>query len=329
MTAESETGKTTDIAATPEIRNPLLDSVPLVISSFDEWRTRWNGTDYLAERLGLLYYLTLEKKLLTEEAISFLLDLADGHNSSLNFAVLGERHDHSLKRAKIARKAFEVLCLTFFKEDLDHRVYWFRMLSEEALFQKVLWFLRLDDRYRLYNDPHKSTESTHHDEVFRSFLETFAPLGWSSYYHDVRFDKSTIARLTAARPQFIEILYYLGKLHCLNGQELDEASLQRLTEIALSENLTIPPAKVDDQPCRKPRDLVEAILGGSFAAQLIFLHRTRVEERECLNRLYQESQRQQKEERRERELADLRKQQEELRQREKRLKKPWAKTTPG
>lgn len=323
-----------------EVKHPLLEFVPAIFNSFEEWLAKWNTATYLAEKLGLLHSLTIEKSWWNEERlVSFLLGVADGCDDYCNFRVDKESGgynntymiDNAEKRKNIAEKAFSVLCLKFFKDGAgNEKPLWWWMLENETLFRKVLWFLRLDDGYRrrLFNRHLIGTDDSnnHQKEVFRVFVDKFARLGWkfhsmSERHHDEKTDELVRNRLVASRPQFIEILYELGELNWLNGQELDTASLKKLTKLALDQDLNLPRTNVYDSSSsyRKPISLEEAVLGGSVAAQIVLLHRIRENEQKRINALYEESKRQQQSKERQLQLNEVEAQRRKLEQKAKKL----------
>jgi len=262
--------------------------------------------------------------------VSLLLDIADGYKHEANFQGIGDRQTAKNRRS-IAEKAFGVLCLRFFKtETSPEDCLWWWMLEEEVLFQKVLWFLRPGIYGGLHNfdgDTHRAN-TDHHQEVFRAFLSRFARLGWdfrgtSRRHWDEKVDEAVSVRLTASRPQLIDVLRVLGELNWLNRQQLDTASLKKLTDLAMAEHYSLPLTRADrSNGYRKPVNLKEAILGGSVPAQIVFLHRVREKQQRRMEALYKESCRQEEEARRQRELQDLARQQEALAQRAAELKKP-------
>lgn len=298
-----------------EKKHPLLGFKPITFDYFDDWLLRWNNTDYLAEKLGLLHYLTMENCWWEDQfLVHLLLVFADGYNEESNFIVRrGFDQDSGAKsRKSIAEKAFAVLCLKFFKGNVrNERPSWCWMLENEVLFKKVLWFLRPNDRGRLHNYRcNMSGTSDHQQETFRVFLTEFAKLGWdwSGFERrmDVRFDESIIKRLVASRPQLIDVLYELDKLDWLNGQELDEPSLKKLKEMALCSELSLPEIDVfRSRSYRKPATLEEAALGGSVAAEVILLHGVKEKERKRIDAIYQASRRKRQEEEQRRQLAEL------------------------
>lgn len=292
-----------------EEKHPLMEFVPTTINSSEEWLARWNGTPYLDERLGLLHSLTAKSGWRAESnLVSLLLSVADGYAYDSTFAsrssaFLGYNKATVKNRKAIAEKAFSTLCLRFFKDDAEsyEEPSWWWMLKDEALFQKVLWFLRPSIwSTSLHNGGRICEDSNDHQVgIFRTFVRKFAHLGWkfphSKPHWDEQTTKAVKQRLVAARPRLIDILLGLRELGWLNKQEidLDAQSIKKLTEIALSSNLPLPTTQASrtDDSYRKPKSLEEAVLGGSVAAEILLLHRVRQKERERIARQYKASER--------------------------------------
>ena len=321
-----------------ESKHPLLGFVPATFNSFEEWLAGWNGNTYLDRKLGLLHSLTTEGGWWNKpELVSFLLEVADGYCSDCNFIVSSEKEGYcnngsinAKNRQAIAEKAFGVLCMKFFKGGAEYEIAsWWWMLKNESLFQKTLWFLRPQKVFdkRLYNCEHiHSIPLGHHQEVFRIFLRRFARLGWNfrsirERHWDEEIEGLISGRLVASRPQFIDILHELNDLTWLNGQELDPASLSKLTEMALSEEYDLPSPDVDSPGYRKPINLQEAVLGGSIAAQVVLLYRIRNREQLRINALFEKSRRRQKTQAERLELVELENQRQELAKRKRELQK--------
>lgn len=319
-----------------EPTHPLLGFTPTDFNSFEEWLEKWNGTTRLAERLGLLHSLIEGGWWAKRELVSLFLEVADGYDHESNFVVHKEYDAYNRiakSRKSIAEKAFAVLCLRFFKEGKEYgNPSWWWMLEDEILFNKVLWFLGRSENQRGLRDCcFGSTDAgKHQHEVFRVFTRKFVRLGWefrsmSERHWDSSANEPVKKRLVAARPQFIDILCALGELNWLDGKELDAASLKKLTQMALEESVSLPPEKVfESGSYRKPRSLEEAILGGSVAARIVFLHRICEKERKRIKALYEESRRQQQDVDRQRELAKLKQQREALERKAEELAKTAA-----
>ncbi len=284
--------------------HPLMKFVPTDYS-IEEWLARWNETKHLADRLGLLHHLTTQDGWFQyPELVSLLLDFADGYRCLSNFYNREEsyyhRHEIAKKRQVIAKKAFEVLCLRFFREGKDGGCpFWWWILKNEALFNKALWFLSVKDyNNRLRNlDFHFDISSAEdrHQETFRIFARRFARLGWD-FPANCHLDPVVGKRIVDSKPQFIDVLCALGELQWLNTQDLDKACLDKLTKLALEQSIRLPQETVSDtRYSRQPKSLEEAVLGCSVAAQVVLLYRIREREQNRIKATYEKSVRQKKE----------------------------------
>jgi len=328
-----------EIKAT-QAEHPLMEFVPIIFNSFEEWLARWNGTNYLAEKLGLLHSLTTKNGWwIKSELVSLLFSVADGcANESFvvdsDYDLRGQQTEAE-SRKSIANKAFSVLCLKFFRSGENEEPLWLWMLKDKVLFQKVLWFLRprLDGLKGLYNCSCIHDSSNDHQQgIFRNFLREFSRLGWDFRCIESRrrLDKKTRdlveQRLVAARPQFIDILRELGELNWLNriDLELDDKSVKKLTEMALGDKFFLPPEKVSDgfNSLRKPKDLEEAVLGGSVAAQIVLLYQIKEVKRRCIGVLYEASKRQSQDQQKAAELDEIKREKRVLETRARILTKP-------
>lgn len=261
-----------------QIVHPLMKEHLTDFDSFEAWKSRWDSTNFIAEKLGLLHGLVAVPKGcgLSKEAASFLLEIADGYRCAANF---GEHsyQGYGGKLQVIAQKAMAVLCAKFFSQG-----FWCDILENEKLFGKVLWFLR-DDRigypYNYRRDDGVLAENQ--QKAFEEFLLDFAKLGWEYGNAVNRYRKlyceDMNRRMTATRPDFINILYNMGKLGWLNRVELDRASIAHLTKLAMGQSYSFPPSDVAHcgSDFRKPKNLQEAVLGGSMPAQVVILYRVR------------------------------------------------------
>jgi len=331
MNKETKTEEPAEVEV-GETKHPLLEFAPTTFHLFEEWLERWKGTTYLAEKLGLLHCLTTENGWWqSRELVLLLLEIADGYTREYGFAIERERDgdkQNARNRKDIAEKSFGVLCLKFFKgKTRDRSPSWWWMLEDEVLFQKVLWFLRRDDHRMQNRDFDIAGDSISHLEgIFRIFMYDFAQLGWnfrslSERGRSQKADELARKRLIAARPQFIEILDELRALNWLNGQELDAASLKKLTELALGKKYHFPPTRVlEGNTYRKPENLAEAVLGGSVAAQVVLLHQVRQKELGRIKKLFEASRAQHEETQRQRELAQIAEEEMALAERAKELK---------
>ena len=294
MAKEKTTVKTASEVKPSVARHPMLEFVPTILNSFEEWFDAWQQAKRLDQKLELLHTLTTDNGWWQQPELIFtLLDTADGFTCSSNFSNeweidsgYGRHSSASEKRQAIAKKAFTVLCTRFFRNgrsDYDEPAWWW-MLENEVLFQKVLWFLRKENgRDHLRNRVNFNRDGAleHSEAVFCNFLRRFARLGWAySWPQDCQRWDSQVNELvkqciSAVKPQLLAILDALGELRWLDNRDLilDNDTVTMLTGIALEESLHLPDAY------RKPATLAEAILGGSVAARVVVLHKIKARER--------------------------------------------------
>jgi len=310
-------------------QHPLADLIPTCFQSFDEWLARWNSTTVLGERLGLLHCLQVmdywPKE--REQSVFFLLDVANGHLTGEPFRYR-TWHDYytghiNKNRETISRKAFDVLCVKLFASGKEgYPPLWWWTLAKQETFDKILQFC--EPKAGNYDRPYDGKKGSHQAEVFGGFLQEFTRLGWayngrSRFYRDDQTEnvEEIEARMVVARPQFIEIINYLGQLNWLNRPmsdfgsgfpALDSACLAKLKDIAFRSELLLPQQDYHASiGRRKAKTLHEAIRGGSVAAEILVLHSIRRKvDRQCAA-LWEESRRKHDELERQAELAKIQK----------------------
>ncbi len=291
--------------------HPLANFMPTSFQSFDDWLARWNSATVTQERLGLLHCMQtieywLEK---TEQSVFFLLDVANGWETGNPFRCYHRHYnadDINKSREIISRKAFDVLCVKLFASGKqDYPPLWWWMLEKQETFDKLLNFCGPEARN--YYKPFAGGQVSHQVEVYGSFLQEFSRLGWtysrrSNRQGEVANEDEIRARLVAARPQFIDILRYLGQLNWLNRPmgcyggdfpELDKPSISKLREIVFETELLLPPQDFHSpaEHSRKPKNLREAILGASVAAEVLVLNDIRLAERNRIKAAWRKSRR--------------------------------------
>lgn len=276
----------------------------LTFERFCDWLSRWNKMEYEEEKIGMLHILQENKWSFERyrEPIIFLLETADGYRG----------HE---PKTKVAKKAFQVLCLKFFKSGNDnhHSNYWWWMVEDDLLFEKVLWFLRPCE---FWNQNYKLEENPEHPEgIFQGFLRSFAKMGWNFQEQqrinsDDSMTQEAMERIIAARPQFIEIMQEMRQLMWLVKQDLDEACLQKLLELALGREDYDLPKEEGGSRGRKPTTLEEAVWSGSHAAYVLVLHKTRQDQQKIFDAQAEERRHQHEEKERKENLARILKQQE-------------------
>ncbi|MEN9613822.1 MAG: hypothetical protein RLZZ347_129 [Candidatus Parcubacteria bacterium] len=259
----------------------------------------WYATPDCERRLGLLHSLTLEHEYDRREVIPFLLLVADGFKDLENFRDPTKKFQPLSTESKrlrgmsyaerqriLAKKAFAILCDQLFAEDKENHHYshdvtrrfkWWWILNDSPMFDLVLNFFPVDDRYGNLRNGYRTDTSeskSRQAEIVSSFLFEFAQAGWKFTRFGDRWcdeDEAIKARLVTARPRFIEILDYLNQVSWLIGRQLDPESVKKLTELALGREIRLPQEKVGCENRRKPKTLEEALLGHSPAAEVLIL----------------------------------------------------------
>lgn len=322
---------------TPEVadRNPLRRMYPQSFRSFEAWQERFLKAEYFDEMLGLLHGLREEKNdyPLGENTALFLLEIADGYDRH-NFSNLDgtQRYygdsDIQKRRKLLAQKAFQVLCLAFFKEEREYGYApkWENVLYSEALFKKVLWFLRPNLRYSGTN--YRFEEKPEHPyDIFMKFVQEFVKFGWDfngqvGRYKDRWYGETREAsrqRFLDARPQFIEIMETMKMLRWLGAQELDGVCLQKLTSMAMEREYKFPDCDYGKE--RKPKNLQEAVWAGSVPAQILLFKESSKAQQAIYDHEAEVRQREREENARKEEVAKILNEQIELAKRVKELEK--------
>ena len=295
------------------------------IRNWCEWLERWQSAATLEEMLGLLHVgfnVPIEKTCYEEteyhykDKIIFYLNIADGWKSSLLLRRDGDdgraeyrfgvdRHGNIQKknlsqlRQVLATKAFDVLCMSFFRlEELsevnnrDFMCVWERVLGKE-LFPMILKFFRAEkDCFGTHHIRNLSghEDSSHNEKEAITFLLNMAKFLWEWEEVEIRsWDKKPeeTQRYNSemrtflekeAKPWMVEVLSTLGRLDVLEKKKLSlsKQCLAKLKEIALRCELSHHKDPVMKD--RKVANLDEACYAGSKAAW--FLKRLELEKSE-------------------------------------------------
>ncbi len=288
----------------PDEIHPLLRCKPTIRRTYCEWFSVWNGATDFNDRLGLLHELLTGEHFWREprEVVWFLLEIANDYEYGHSFSLDRDRgygsSDKSPEyRRNLALKAQSILCQKFFKS----RKHWLWVLEHLDLCDKILWFFLDKDSkpgwMKVRNCPHPNSVNRERFEQVSTldFVQQFARLGWTFRqlhdYEDIVVDKPIKAYLASRRPQFLEILDWLQELSWFGPQrQLDEVTLKKLEEIALRQELTLPPNSVAfGANKRRPLTIEEAVLGGSDAAIVVLLQRVANAERQRIAVLYEAS----------------------------------------
>ncbi|MBI1960919.1 MAG: hypothetical protein HYS43_01465 [Candidatus Liptonbacteria bacterium] len=304
------------------------------IRNWHEWLALWQAADNLQWMESLLHVgfgISLERAQYGEQEYSgfdrvmFYLTIADGwgwtgrHSLELptdgdaKYRVGYDSNWHLVEksarelRQQLARKAFDMLCLNFFKVELTEEVrgrfngFWERLVASERLLPATQHFFRAEkDRYgddvRIRNLSGRD-ERSHNEQQAVNFLLNLARFLWMRrepelrYYSDEKRAEAeeerkrlaeTRARVDAAKPWMVEILVALDKLDMLQEWifQLDEACLAKLKEIALRNKLSRYQHPVmEDRPVAT---LDEARYLGSSAAWFLARHEVMTREHKRL-----------------------------------------------
>lgn len=266
--------------------HPLNQWKPRVLYSWKEWTDEWKKAELLEFRLSLLHHGFDLQNLSGEDWLSrimFYLDVADGHNSScLNFLDFSlnssERSQYMTARGKTSRKAFQSLCLNFFK-DKNSLPSWTQVVKNlPDLMNKILWFLRPEEGI-LKNIPETDDN---YSRIAYAFATAFCKLIWESSFPP-SWDRNP--QLESARPQIIQILCTMGEADYFhktaNKYPMDIKSLFTLKQFVNDEVFVWRGETV------KPSSLEEAMFYGSSAAKALHILISIKKEEKRLRRIAQ------------------------------------------
>lgn len=264
--------------AKEEKKHPLVDWQPVIEGNWENWVLSFESEDSVAKRIGMLY-TAFETPADSDERIRYLLALAEGYDDDIRGTGDPDyRNDYEWNtpygrmrvarvRAVVARKAFDILCTRFFKNDKSEgdEPAWAGIVRDIQTLEAVFHFFRLEKpvgSYRFVNlSYHKVSRNEHHVAIAAKFLQQLVEYAWpnwrSIYDWGEEFDRFAVFR--PFYPQLIEILYGLGRLGLLlEGKRFEWLSSRCL---AVLEKLAFLDRKCDT--------LEEAMLGGSPAARVI------------------------------------------------------------
>ena len=272
----------------PIIHN-LLSREIRPIRNWHEFLERWQAATTLEEMLGLLHaglsvplerYQYGEKEYDRVDRVMFYFAIAGGwaDNDLLKMPADGEgkcpfgrdeRSNTIYKTASelrqvVALKAFNMLCMNFFRAEFEgggrdgrwFGDFWEEEVASDRLFSTILIFFRAEedrfDRVRIRNLSRRS-EPSHNEELARNFLLNLARFIWGwrekeihSYYKEdekeavKKRNTKTRARLDAAKPWMVEVLEQLDRFDLLRewALTLDKPCLAKLKEIAFRSELS-------------------------------------------------------------------------------------------
>jgi hypothetical protein len=194
-------------------------------------------------------------------------------------------------RRLVAKKAFEVLCQSFFKvvfrrgsEDDEYN--WKKMFVSDRLLPAILHYFRVERlrgsaHFNIINISSRTDDRSPHDEIAEAFLLRLVHFLWT-WRKEERYFLSGVAlekakaeqeanevRVKESKPWTVEVLNTFQRLDELWQYQLDEPVLAKLREIAMRLELYKfrHPVLID----RPVLSLEEACLVGSRAAEFLLL----------------------------------------------------------
>ena len=263
--------------------HPLLTKEIATIPNWNQWLIFWQSADNLQWMESLLHcgfgvsfdqYVYGEKKCDNVDRVMFYLAVADGWDDCYDSLQLPEdrgkeycvgftangtsiRKSPGQLRGQLARKAFDMLCLNFFRVELrgggrdgfDFGPVWLKTITSERLFPVIQDFFRGEEarhrnQVRVRNLSGRE-ERSHNEALAVAFLLNLVrfvwgwrkPTSWAKPDEDTeRLNTEVRSRLDASKPWLVEVLVALGRLDVLRDWilELDKDCIAKLTEIALS-----------------------------------------------------------------------------------------------
>ncbi len=208
-------------------------------------------------------------------------------------------------RQQLAHKAFNMLCLNFFKVKLRNNrdgfdEVWERLIVSERLFPVIQNFFRVEERrygnhLRILNLPLRDDKRSHNEQQAVNFLLNLAQFLWmweepnTEWYSErEKIDErlaATRVRVDTAKSWMVEVLAILKGLDVLRKWilKLDKACLAKLKEIALRNELS-----TYQHPVIKNRPVAtldEACYFGSKTAWLLKEHELMTKEHERLGKI--------------------------------------------
>ncbi len=215
-------------------------------------------------------------------------------------------------RQIVAKKAFDMLCQNFFRLQGENTDSYRRRAEEEQrwncllkgviasqkLYMAVSSFFSLDSKassdFPRIRNLTESREVSHGEELARDFLVRLAEFIWgwkefeiSTYASEddrANVEKRNIsmrARVEEAKPWSIDVLVILREIHRLNKYELDDVSLERIREIAMSTKISRIYHRVSED--RLVSTLEEACYCGSQSAIFLRSYESNRREEKRLN----------------------------------------------
>ncbi len=244
-----------------QVTHPLEQEALRIFSivNWNHWKKLWDETSVFEFRHSLLHFgfkVKCDTQWQYDERIIFYLEIADGFNESFEFY----RENPSLQ--KLARKAFEVLCQTFFKqEENGHDSNLFQRLEEQTVSGKLLWFFR-SNKYGGLHNFWRAPKSDHHAQTAKEFALELCEFILENKQEVIRKNQHAV----------IDLLAGLGKLDILRNKKydlVDDACLAKLEAMSIGYDCHYGVGSY------KAKTVEEAAAFGCIAAQVLLIRRNR------------------------------------------------------
>lgn len=260
--------------------------------TWSEWLELWNQSEDFFTLMGLLETGFLVKCIEKSDDVEnpqwiqrlcHYLEVADGHcflaSSTGRSQTLPEfKEQLSSVRVILAKKALSMLCTNLFgldkENESDRYPLWVYQVLKPFLLDKLIWFFRVNNG-RVFNlSGHNNKEER---ALIVNFLREFCQLFWKFHielFIDRHYASKVAAALRERQHQMIPLLevFDLFPLFIKQGTRgqsdwfvLDGKSVVRLQELVMAKEIYFPKGVF-----RKPRNLVEALFGGTTAAALLY-----------------------------------------------------------
>lgn len=283
--------------------HPLVEKKIKGIRCWSEWEQMWNAAAYAEQLHGLLHVgfnvITYSNEHL--ERIRFYLAVASDHGNSDELRHPDEPvHESSDPsgfgwpcrrrdlRMTVARKAFEVLCLNFFRGrdsrglDADQK----SAIAHPKTLQSIIsFFLKGNSTSTgLYLENRDGDSDSHFNVIIYTFLDRVIDeiLRTSLVEEDIQ--SAVVKCHISMRSSCVELLYRMQKLDVLleKKQALDDACMIKLQELTMKKSMFFH----RENAMRLPTNVEEAAAFGSKPAQILLILRLRQREVARLDEIY-------------------------------------------
>lgn len=285
-----------------ELVNPLLTREVRTIANWQEWVRLWHKAQTAHEMEGLLHVgfdLSFVRYSGDEacdelDRLRLYCSVADGWADHYALRCNGDQVGYLLRyeeglsvkktarqlRKSLAQKAFDMLCLNFFR---SKDIYSHERKIHHGLFPLIQRFFRPEketdsSEYRIIRNLSYNLKGSRNEQFAVDFLIALINYIWrwkDDVYYPNEHQREIRMHIDSMKPWTIEVLNRLGKLDLLRQwlMTLDKASFSKLKEIALRARL-----RKGEHPVIEARpvaSLKEACYAGSEAALLLSEYKLR------------------------------------------------------